>query len=238
MKLKSQIVIGIILLLLGFLLTNSIKTLISSSEGDASTNNKDLQAYISSLETLNANLKEKNKTLQADIDKLNSENAQGNSGLSDLLNKIHNYENIIGLNEVQGAGISLIVKPLKNPLGQVQSNLDSNDLVIIVNELWHSNAEAISVQGTRLTFMTSIFSSGDFIVINDDTTRISASSEIKIEAIGDPDKLYASMKMPGLFQNIATKLIIDGPYKENNLILKGYDGALDYEYLKPVEAKE
>ncbi len=237
MKLKSQIAIGIILLILGFLLTNSVKTMMNSNDNSNTEDIKNLQDQISNLQSSIDKLREKNNNLQNEIDKNNSENIKDNSYLSDTLKKIENYENIIGLKDVAGTGISIIVKPIKTPIGQIQRNIDSNDLIFIVNELWHSNAEAISIQDNRITFRTSICPSGDFIIINDDT-RISASSEIKIKAIGDPDKLYASMKMPGLFQNISTKLTIDGPYKEDNLLIQGYDGSLDYEYLKPVETKE
>lgn len=237
MKLKSQIAIGIVLLVLGFLLTSGVKSFINAETNSSSEDVKNLQGEISDLQSNIDKLKEKNAQLQTEIDKINSENTKDNSYLSDTLKKIENYENIIGLKDVQGTGISMIIKPIKNPIGQIQRNIDATDLVYIVNELWHSNAEAISIQDTRITFMSSICPSGDFIIINDDI-RISATSEIKIKAIGDADKLYASMKMPGLFQNITTKVTLDGPYKEENIIINGYDGSLDYEFLKPLETKE
>ena len=237
MKLKSQVVIGMILLILGFLLTNGVKSLMNIDIDGNNEDVKGLQEEIAELQSKIDNLKEKNSELQAEIDKANSENTKDNSYLSDTLKKIENYENIIGLNDVQGTGISMIIRPIKNPLGQIQKGIDAYDLVYIVNELWHSNAEAISIQDNRITFRTSICPSGDFIIINDDT-RISATSEIKIKAIGDVDKLYASMKMPGLFQSITTKSTLDGPYKEENILIKGYDGSLDYEFLKPLETKE
>jgi|GEM_PF-2394273 len=237
MKVKSQIAIGIILLILGFLLTNSIKKSFMNIEmNNSSEELKELQNEIVALQTQIDNLKTKNSDLKAEVDKKNSEDAKDNSYFEETLNKIEMYENIIGLRGVQGEGISMVIKPIKNPLGQIQRGINSNDLVYIVNELWHANAEAISIEDNRITFRTSICPSGDFIIINDNT-RISTSSEIKIKAIGDVDKLYTSMKMPGLFQNITTKVTLDGPYKEDNVIIKGYDGSLDYNLLKPVETE-
>ncbi len=237
MKLKSQIAIGIILLIFGYFMTNSIKSLMVSNIYSDSEDVKKLQKQISDLENDIEKLKTKNMELKTEIETNNSKNAKDNGYLADMLEKVENYENIIGLKAVQGNGITMVVKPIKNPIGQIQRNIDANDLVYIVNELWHSNAEAISIQDNRITFRTSISPSGDFIIINDDT-RIPTTSEIKIKAIGDVEKLYTSMKMPGLFQNITKKVIIDGPFKEEDLIINSYEGSLDYNYMKPVKTGE
>ena len=62
------------------------------------------------------------------------------------------------------------------------------DLQILVNGLWESGAEAISINGHRLSNLTAIRGAGDAITVD----YRSLTRPYQIEAIGDPRTLPAS----------------------------------------------
>jgi uncharacterized protein YlxW (UPF0749 family) len=61
------------------------------------------------------------------------------------------------------------------------------DLQLLVNGLWYSGAEAVSVDGERVGSLTSIRSAGDAITVNFRSIR----TPYEVVALGDPDALSA-----------------------------------------------
>ncbi|MFV0450791.1 MAG: DUF881 domain-containing protein [Propioniciclava sp.] len=59
------------------------------------------------------------------------------------------------------------------------------DLRMAVNGLWQAGAEAVSINGQRISGLTAIRNAGDAITVN----YRSISPPYRIEAIGDPDRL-------------------------------------------------
>jgi uncharacterized protein YlxW (UPF0749 family) len=89
----------------------------------------------------------------------------------------------------QGPGIVVTVDDA--PPGQSDSGgviLDS-DLQTLVNALWSAGAEAISIDGHRLTTLTSIRFAGQAITVD----YRSLSPPYVISAVGDPDTLPAQL---------------------------------------------
>lgn len=86
---------------------------------------------------------------------------------------------------VAGPGISLTVSDgpdaVEDPRGYVQDQ----DLQHVVNALWASGAEAISVNGHRLTAKTAIRSAGQAILVD----LVGVSGPYEIQAIGDRNDL-------------------------------------------------
>jgi uncharacterized protein YlxW (UPF0749 family) len=67
-----------------------------------------------------------------------------------------------------------------------QAVLDK-DLQILVNGLWAAGSEAVSINGQRVTNLTSIRVAGEAITVN----LRSLSRPYTVNAIGDPDQLPA-----------------------------------------------
>ena len=123
-----------------------------------------------------------------------------------LLNtRIKELQLLAGLTRVSGPGIRVVMTD--NPEA---ANAGGNspflpgvvhdfDLLQVVNELRSSNAEAIAINGTRVTGYTPIRCVGPTIRINWEA----AAPPFVIEAIGNPDTLEAALKMPGgILQNL------------------------------------
>ncbi|WP_231505230.1 DUF881 domain-containing protein [Cellulomonas sp. URHE0023] len=74
------------------------------------------------------------------------------------------------------------------------------DLQVVVNGLWASGAEAIAINGHRLTAMTAIRSAGDAVLVD----LVSLSSPYKIDAIGDPVAMQPALARTSAGQHMST----------------------------------
>ncbi|WP_168929556.1 DUF881 domain-containing protein [Nocardioides sp. GY 10127] len=84
---------------------------------------------------------------------------------------------------VTGPGVRVVVDD-----GADEKVLDS-DLQQLVNGLWQAGAEAISINGQRLTVLTSIMNSGTVVNVN----RIPLTPPYTVEAIGDRRTLQSDL---------------------------------------------
>jgi uncharacterized protein YlxW (UPF0749 family) len=105
-----------------------------------------------------------------------------------------------GFGPVQGPGVRVTVDD--SPTGELVAD---RDLRPLVNGLWNAGAEAISVNGQRLTSRSAIRNSGDAIQVNSRPL----SPPYVVQAIGDPLTLEANLMETagGLrFRDIATSV--------------------------------
>ncbi len=98
----------------------------------------------------------------------------------------------LGKTDVKGEGIKIIVKNIDEEIIRNENirQIDNEDLLIIVEYLKLAGAEAISINGERITNMTEIvYINNSIIFINQQ--RILAPYEIK--AIGNPTNLESTL---------------------------------------------
>lgn len=94
---------------------------------------------------------------------------------------------------VSGPGVVITVDDAASPSGPGGTILDT-DLQALVNGLWQSGAEAISINGHRLTTLTAIRYAGQAITVD----YASLTPPYVITATGDPDTLPARLlQTPG-----------------------------------------
>jgi uncharacterized protein YlxW (UPF0749 family) len=86
---------------------------------------------------------------------------------------------------VRGPGVRIVVDDAAQAMSDQERVLD-DDLQRLVNGLWSAGAEAIAINGHRLTNMVSIRMAGEAITVGKSLTR-----PYVIHAIGDPDQLPA-----------------------------------------------
>ncbi len=87
-----------------------------------------------------------------------------------------------GMGAVTGPGLALTIT--ENPLDDAGILIDQ-DIRQVVNGLWLAGAEAVSVNGYRLSSRTAIRQAGSAITVD----YRSLTAPYRIEAIGDPDSL-------------------------------------------------
>jgi uncharacterized protein YlxW (UPF0749 family) len=91
-----------------------------------------------------------------------------------------------GTEGVTGPGVRIVVDDNPRATTDRQTVFD-RDLQILVNGLWVSGAEAVSINGQRLTNHSAIREAGQAITVN----LRSLSRPYVVSAVGDPDQLPA-----------------------------------------------
>ncbi len=136
---------------------------------------------------------------------------------------------VTGTEATRGPGVMIEVDdgPEDNPKAEV---LDG-DLQKLVNGLWLAGAEAIAINGERVTNLTAVRIAGANITVN--LNRISAP--YTVVAIGDPDTLAASfVDTPGGQWWLDLQALYGVSFEintEENLTLPAVDASLRYAYL-------
>jgi len=149
-------------------------------------------------------LTEEMAKLRAEVLKLREEKtkleiaASSKTDLSEELNNtLQEAKVFAGLTEVEGPGVTVILKDSKKPTEELPNINDAiihdADVVRVINELWNAGAEALTVNNKRAGPTTSYRCVGSVIVV--DGARFAAP--IVIRAIGDPDALYGGLNLPG-----------------------------------------
>lgn len=101
------------------------------------------------------------------------------------------YDVATGADAVSGPGLVLTLEdsaPLPESAGDAAGTVNrvtDSDLQIVVNGLWAAGAEAVAVNGQRVTASTAIRTAGDAILV--DFRALSPPYEVSV--VGDPDTL-------------------------------------------------
>lgn len=144
------------------------------------TNILNLEQELNTLETENKELSEKVELLES------ATNEEQIQKLEEELNSIKKFS---GVTKVEGEGLYISV----TLTGDILSATLQRHLLSLVNELKASSAQAISINGERLTAMSEIRIVGQYVIIN----GRQHSAPFEIYAIGAPDKLYSGVYLNG-----------------------------------------
>ncbi len=140
-----------------------------------------------------------------------------------------------GLYPAEGPGISITISDIAGTLKSEDSNKgsfsDVHDLLMVINELKASGAEAITINNQRVTAMSEIEWTGTMISVNG--SRI--NSPFIIKAIGDPHKLEIGVSIKGgyLDQLKYSKQIEVKPV--DNIKMSAFNGPSKMVYGEPVK---
>ena len=238
-KFRSQISIGIICVLLGFMISYQFK-MISKQNAGVVKSDKNTPEII----TENEQLKKSKVDMQKKIDELDIKTkeyetaAGGKNTESELLNKeLEKTRILTGGTEVEGEGITIYIEPKNDIFGSnpEEQRINDKDLVSIVNELNAAGAEAISINDIRLTTRSGIRNAGNAIIINDE--RISYSKRITIKAIGKKDILESAINFPGAIPPQLNKDCDIKMEKSDKILVSKYNKTYEFQFAKPIEKK-
>lgn len=159
--------------------------------------------------------------------------------MDDLQKEIQNASMSAGMLEVEGAGIILTINDSKR---SIQTGEDPNDslihdydLLMVVNELKASGAEAIAVNGERIIAMSEIRCAGTTILVN----WMKMAPPFEIKAIGNPDMLESGLTMNGGYLTTLKYLDMQiNLQKVEKVTIPAYSGRMKFTYGTPVQYKE
>jgi len=184
-KIKPGIAALVVMGLFGVLVTTAaIQT--ARNAGDESAGKESLvnqiqarSAQVEARRERAANLREENESLQS----LFLETTSQGRALSARLDRLGA---VTGALPVTGPGVKVVVDDAPDGTSEKQRVFDK-DLQKLVNALWASGAEAISINEQRLSNLSAIRLAGSAITVN----YVSLSGPYTVLAVGDPDTMPA-----------------------------------------------
>ncbi|MGB4271890.1 MAG: DUF881 domain-containing protein [Propionicimonas sp.] len=133
----------------------------------------------------------------ADLQQQRAELARENQSLANSVNRIDpstaaeldRLASVTGSGAVRGPGVVAVVDD--GEADDQQGRVVDADLRQLVNQLWRSGAEAIAINGHRLSSRTAIRGAGDAITVD----YRSLTRPYRVEAVGDADAMIS--EFPG-----------------------------------------
>lgn len=134
-------------------------------------------------------LRTESTTLQSEIDTLQS--AALSASDSPLLDQLAADQLATGAIAVTGAGLRITLSDAEvdDADADPDSRVRDSDLQTVVNGLWAAGAEAIAVNGQRLTTTTAIRTAGDAILVD----VVPLVGPYTVEAVGDPQDMQTAL---------------------------------------------
>lgn len=122
----------------------------------------------------------------------------------DLLASLRQDAGRSGVAGVHGPGLEVKLSDAPPPSGADEPDADHRvqdiDLQVVVNGLWAAGAEAVAINGARLTTTTAIRAAGSAVLVN----LTALSSPYAVQAIGDPESLQTGLARGLAGQHLAT----------------------------------
>ena len=237
-RVASQLVVAVVCGFLGFLLTYQFKLLNTKDELTNSYENSDILQEVESLKKEKEELEEANATLNEEIKALEDKATSEGELEAEIKKKLDNARMQLGLVDVKGPGIIIKLTPKTSIFGTNTSDsvrtITEDELVYLVNTLWYSRAEAISINDIRITPQTGIKNAGSSISIGS-AGRVDPSSEIVIKVIGDKSKLNVGVSYGGSLETGALKNYTNDVKSSDEITIIKTTQTLRSDYLIPVQ---
>ena len=225
-KIVMSVTLGLVCFLLVFIMYIQIKTVSNADVLSLETMQEtELRSQIVQEKTKYEEVLVK---YQEVVDKITEYNENITNNKDILKDELKQANMLFGKTNVIGDGIIVEMKDTD------MKSITDIDLLLLVNELRASGAEAISINGQRICVNTEIRSVYKFVFINGE--RI--ASPYVIKAIGDPAYLESGLTIKGgyvdetkaLGQEITLR-------KENSIMITKYAGETEIKYLEKVEGE-
>jgi len=215
----------IVFLLLGILISVQFHTQQIFRSDLSLQSTDDLTLILKGLQGKQANLEKELQDLEQQQQALDNDTTNGASLFNTLTKESNQLKIALGLIPVKGPGVTVTIPP--------DSNIVYLDLVDIVNELWASQAEAISINDQRVTPWTTIYWNKEKMTIT--VNGADVTFPCTISAIGNPDTLMSGLQLlGGILDNLAVYKIYPTVQRSSELKLPGASPPV-FEYLQPVQ---
>ncbi|WP_026886443.1 DUF881 domain-containing protein [Clostridium beijerinckii] len=237
---RSQLFIAIVCGLLGFLLAYQFKVL-SNKNIESKISNYDKNDIISEVESLKKEKEElasTNSKLSDQLKQMEETAAKNGDMGQDIKNQLDEARMHLGIIDVKGQGIVLTITPKTSIFGSTTNDsnrdLGEDELVHIVNLLWYSGAEAISINDIRITPQTGIKTAGNGIAIGS-TGKVYPRDKITIKAIGDKGRLNVGISFPGSLEYLALPNYNNEVKSEDDIFIGKSKQSLKSDFIKSVK---
>jgi uncharacterized protein YlxW (UPF0749 family) len=203
-KLSSQIMLGIVCCILGFMLAHQFKELSGNGNkiiAQANTSGyNDLTTDNEQLKKVKEELEKKNNEVLEELKKYENQASSNDQKTKDTKMKLDESRVLLGMSDVEGQGVTIYITP-KSAIFNNNSGryLENEQILYILNELNFAGAEAVAINDNRIVSQSVIKNSNalEFLIINED--KVSVKNRIVIKAIGDKNILDKALHFENLF---------------------------------------
>ncbi|MCX7832489.1 MAG: DUF881 domain-containing protein [Actinobacteria bacterium] len=195
--------------------------------------NKDaLISRIRELEQERAKYKKTIEELNKQIGELERKTASSDRRVKELKRQLDLLREEVGMTAIIGKGVEVTLKDAEVSGGLIeeeQAVVHDSDLRLLVNGLFLGGARAVSINGERITSVSSIRCVGPTILVN--SKRI--SSPFVVKAIGDPESLIDGLYEEPTLNYYITQLFPEigigfSVKKKDDIRIPAYKGNLSF----------
>lgn len=190
--LLSIVVVAAVALVTGFFVAGQVKAQLLTPSNQVARYQA-LVRSVQDLEATNAESRSQIAALRAQIDALESEAAGRSAATQTLQNQVADLRAHAGLTAMHGPGVEIdLANGVPGPAagGQASYLVNYQDVQDIVNLLFAQGAEAIAVNGRRITPLTAYSGSEGQVVLDQGPPL---TSPIKVRAVGDRNRMVAAL---------------------------------------------
>ena len=235
-RLGASALVALVALAIGFVLADQVRTQLLTSSNQVAR----YQALVrsaSELEATNAQSRRQIAELRSAIDALESTAAARSAGTEALRNQVSDLRGHAGLVAVHGPGVRVTLRNgIAGPGPSASSGylVNFQDVQDIVNLLVANGAEAIAINGRRLTPLSSFSGSQGQIVIDQGPPL---SSPITVLAIGDRNRMSDALADQSALPDIRAREVqfqLDLTFAGSpDIELPAYDSSLQIPHVSP-----
>lgn len=183
-RLLASLAVG--LMLVGFLLVAQWRGNASATESLEGQSDQNLAIIIEELTTQNMALRNDVARLEARVFDAERTTKDSSELLNEATREIAAIRAISGVDGVSGPGVEITIN-------DPERVLLAQDFVALMNELRSGGAEAVAVNGVRVTGRTGFRGSDGSLTVG----RTTVHAPYTVTAIGDPANLKQSLELPG-----------------------------------------
>lgn len=219
---SAQISLTIVALVLGLLLVMQLRTQGRIAKSMAAQSATDQSTIISNLYDANTALRAEVQKLRDELDKYDG--SIGQNDLTTMEQELDKLSIANGITEVVGPGVKLTTN----------ADLRPEDLEDLINEMRNAGAEAIGLNGMRVTVRTAVTRENGTVMVGGSP----AAPPYELLSIGNPDTLERALLRKGglvtYLQNTYTGATVSVT-KQDNLVIPADTHTAEWVYASPVE---
>jgi uncharacterized protein YlxW (UPF0749 family) len=205
-KLLSVALVAVVALVTGFLVAGQVKAQLLTPSNQVARYQA-LVRSVQDLEGINAELRRQITALRAQIDTLETDAAGRSASTRALQNQVADLRAHAGLIAVRGPGVEVELAngvPGVDNGGQLRHLVNYQDVQDVVNLLFAQGAEAVAVNGRRITPLTAFSGSAGQVVVDQGPHL---SSPIKVLAVGDRNRMAAALDDASVLPDIRARQV-------------------------------
>jgi len=239
-RIWGYVLIFVLTLAIGFLIALQIKTtsitgsyaggMISLAQAQASA------AELSQLKTEKEELLKELTELETKVKNYENEAAADDSDYKQRFLELEKYRMIAGITDVKGPGVVVTIDDPQAQPGVTKDSVITYNyelMLVLVNKIREAEAEAISINGQRITAFTEISLAGSNININ----GVATAPPYEVKAIGNPSMLESTLSIRyGILYSMQKEYGLSVSLNQKEEIeIPRYAGVISFQYAETVE---